>query len=52
MGIVLLVLCVAALVIAIWSSTRPAPILWISVVLIAIALMLVAAKDIGWVNVH
>lgn len=36
---VMLVLCVAALVIAIWSAVKPVPILWISVVLLAIAMM-------------
>jgi threonine/homoserine efflux transporter RhtA len=53
MGIIMLVLCVGALVIAIWSSTRPAPILWISVVLLSIAMMLVAVKDAGFMgNFH
>jgi hypothetical protein len=37
---VMFVLLVAALVIAIWSAVKPLPILWIAVVLLAIAMMI------------
>ena len=36
---IIFVLCIAALIIAIWSAVKPLPILWIAVVLIAIAMM-------------
>lgn len=52
MGIILLVLCVGALLIAIWSQTRPQPILFVSNILLAVAIALVAAKEAGWVNLH
>jgi hypothetical protein len=37
---VIFVLTIAALIIAIWSAVKPAPILWIAVVLLAMAVMI------------
>jgi hypothetical protein len=42
-GIVVIILVVAALIIAIWSAVKPQPVLWIAVVLLAIAVMV----DVG-----
>lgn len=36
---IVFVLALAALIIAIWSAVKPLPILWIAVILVAIALM-------------
>lgn len=36
---VMFVLLIAALIIAIWSAVKPQPVLWIAVVLLAIAMM-------------
>jgi hypothetical protein len=52
MGLVMLVLGLGSLIAAIISQTGnpPRPILWVSVILLSIAVMLLAAKDYGYLG--